>query len=71
LSLSERDYIQSQLELGFKADAIATALKRAPLTVRAILQYIYTDQFCARWLFLEEKAIRQLRPHSIPISKML
>ena len=28
LSLSERIYIQSQLELGFKAAAIAAALKR-------------------------------------------
>jgi IS30 family transposase len=33
LSLSERVYIQAQLELGFKAAAIATALKRNPSTV--------------------------------------
>jgi IS30 family transposase len=33
LSLSERVYIQAQLELGFKAAAIATALKRSPSTV--------------------------------------
>jgi IS30 family transposase len=29
LSLSERIYLQAQLELGFKAAAIAAALKRA------------------------------------------
>ncbi len=33
LSLSERVYIQSQLELGFKAAAIAAALKRRPSTI--------------------------------------
>src|ERR1039458_7632160 len=33
LSLSERIYIQSQLELGFKAAAIAAALKREPSTI--------------------------------------
>ena len=33
LSLSERVYIQAQLELGFKAAAIAAALKRTPATV--------------------------------------
>jgi IS30 family transposase len=33
LSLSERVYVQSQLELGFKAAAIATALKREPSTI--------------------------------------
>jgi IS30 family transposase len=33
LSLSERVYIQAQLELGFKAAAIATVLKRNPPTV--------------------------------------
>ena len=35
LSLSERIYIQSQLELGFKAAAIAAALKREPSTISA------------------------------------
>jgi IS30 family transposase len=33
LSLSERVYVQSQLELGFKAAAIAAALKRGPSTI--------------------------------------
>ena len=33
LSLSERIYLQAQLELGFKAAAIAAALKRAPSTI--------------------------------------
>jgi IS30 family transposase len=33
LSLSDRVYIQAQLELGFKAAAIATALKRNPSTI--------------------------------------
>jgi IS30 family transposase len=33
LSLSERVYIQAQLELGFKAAAIAAALKWNPSTV--------------------------------------
>jgi IS30 family transposase len=33
LNLSERIYIQSQLELGFKAAAIAVALKRGPSTI--------------------------------------
>jgi IS30 family transposase len=33
LSLSERIYIQSQLELGFKAAAIAAALKREPSAI--------------------------------------
>ena len=33
LSLSERIYIQSQLELGFKVAAIAAASKREPSTV--------------------------------------
>ena len=33
LSLSERIYIHSQLELGFKAAAIAAALKREPSTI--------------------------------------
>jgi IS30 family transposase len=33
LSLSERIYLQSQLELGFKAAAIAAALKREPSTI--------------------------------------
>jgi IS30 family transposase len=33
LSLSERVYIQAQLELGFKAAAIAAALKRKPSTI--------------------------------------
>ncbi len=32
LSLSERVYIQAQLELGFKAAAIAAALNRHPST---------------------------------------
>jgi IS30 family transposase len=33
LSLSERVYIQAQLELGFRTAAIAAALNRAPSTV--------------------------------------
>jgi IS30 family transposase len=33
LSLSERVYVQSQLELGFKAAAIAAALRREPSTI--------------------------------------
>lgn len=33
LSLSERVYLQAQLEMGFRAAAIAAALKRAPSTV--------------------------------------
>jgi IS30 family transposase len=33
LSLSERIYIQSRLEFGFKAAAIASALKRGPSTI--------------------------------------
>jgi IS30 family transposase len=33
LSLAERVYLQAQLELGFKAAAIAAALKRAPSTI--------------------------------------
>jgi IS30 family transposase len=39
LSLSERIYIQSQLELGFKAAAIAAALKREPSTVSRELRH--------------------------------
>jgi IS30 family transposase len=33
LSLAERVYLQAQLELGFKAAAIAAALRRAPSTI--------------------------------------
>ena len=33
LSLSERVYLQAQLELGFKAAAIAAALKRSASTI--------------------------------------
>ena len=33
LSLSERIYIHSQLELGFKAAAISAALKREPSAI--------------------------------------
>ena len=33
LSLAERVYLQAQLELGFKAAAIAAALKREPSTI--------------------------------------
>lgn len=38
LSLSERIYLQAQLELGFRAAAIAAALKRAPSTISRELQ---------------------------------
>ena len=38
LCLSERIYMQSQLELGFKAAAIAAALKREPSTISGELR---------------------------------
>ena len=39
LSLSERVYVQSQLELGFKASAIAAALKRGPSKIGRELRH--------------------------------